>query len=40
MPSNSGKSRFTTFLAAQLALVHGKKVLIISNEMSEEKIKF
>ena len=40
MPSNSGKSRFTTFLAAHLALVHGKKVVIISNEMSEEKIRF
>lgn len=39
MPSNSGKSRFTTFLAAHLALVHGKKVAIISNEMSEEKIR-
>lgn len=39
MPSNSGKSRFTTFLAAHLALVHGKKVVIISNEMSEEKIR-
>ncbi len=39
MPSNSGKSRFTTFLAAHLALIHGKKVVIISNEMSEEKIR-
>lgn len=39
MPSNSGKSRFTTFLAAHLSLVHGKKVVIISNEMSEEKIR-
>ena len=39
MTSNSGKSRFTTFLAAHLALVHGKKVVIISNEMSEEKIR-
>ena len=39
MPSNSCKSRFTTFLAAHLALVHCKKVVIISNEMSEEKIR-
>ena len=33
MPSNSGKSRFTINLAANLAFVHHKKVLIISNEM-------
>ena len=33
MPSNCGKSRFTTNLAAFLAIVHKKKVLIISNEM-------
>lgn len=39
MPSNSGKSRFTINLAANLAFVHHKKVLIISNEMSEEKMK-
>ena len=39
MPSNSGKSRFTINLAACIALVHKKKVLIISNEMSEEKMK-
>ena len=39
MPSNYGKSRFTTNLAAYVALVHQKKVLIISNEMSEEKMK-
>jgi len=39
MPSNSGKSRFTTYLAAYTALAHKKKVLIISNEMSEEKMK-
>ena len=37
MPSNSGKSRFTIDVAAHTALVHKKKVLIISNEMSEEK---
>lgn len=39
MPSNSGKSRLTTYIAAYTALVHKKKVLIISNEMSEEKMK-
>lgn len=39
MPSNAGKSRFTVDIAAYLALVHKKKVLIISNEMSEEKIR-
>ena len=39
MPSNSGKSRFTIGLAAFTALVHKKKVLIISNEMSEEKMR-
>lgn len=39
MPSNSGKSRFIINLAANIALVHKKKVLIISNEMSEEKMK-
>lgn len=39
MPSNAGKSRFTTDLAAHTALVHKKKVLVISNEMSEEKMR-
>lgn len=39
MPSNYGKSRFTINLAAYLAIVHEKKILIISNEMSEEKMK-
>ena len=39
MPSNSGKSRFTINIAAHIALVHKKKVLIISNEMSEDKMK-
>ena len=39
MPSNSGKSRFTINLVANLSLVHKKRVLIISNEMSEEKMK-
>ena len=39
MPSNSGKSRFTINLAAYTAFVHKKKVLVISNEMSEDKMK-
>lgn len=39
MPSNSGKSRFTIDLAANIAYKHKQKVLIISNEMSEEKMK-
>lgn len=39
MPSNSGKSRLTMDMSAYTALVHKKKVLVISNEMSEEKMK-
>lgn len=39
MPSNSGKSRFTVNLACYLAFVQKKKVLVISNEMSEEKMR-
>ena len=39
LPSNSGKSRFTINLAAYTAFIHNKKVLVISNEMSEEKMK-
>ena len=39
MPSNAGKSRFTVNLAAYVAFVQKKKVLIISNEMSEEKMR-
>ena len=39
MPSNSGKSMFTINLASYLAFIHKKKVLVISNEMSEEKMK-
>lgn len=39
MPSNAGKSRFTVNIAAHTALVYQKKVLIISNEMSEEKMR-
>ena len=39
MPSNAGKSRLTVNIATYTSLVHQKKVLIISNEMSEEKMK-
>ena len=39
MPSNSGKSRFAINLAAYTAFISKKKVLLISNEMSEEKMK-
>lgn len=39
MPSNSGKSRLTIDIAAYIAFIHKQKVLIISNEMSEEKMK-
>ena len=39
MPSNYGKSRFMLNLAAFIAVVHKKKVLVISNEMSLEKMK-
>ncbi len=39
MPSNAGKSRFAINLAAYTCYIHKKKVLVISNEMSEEKMK-
>ena len=39
MPSNTGKSRFTIQVAAYTAFVHKKKVLIFSNEMSEENMR-
>lgn len=39
MPSNAGKSRFMLNVATSVAFVEKKKVLIISNEMSEEKMK-
>ena len=38
MPSNAGKSRFAVNLAANIAFLHKKKVLIVSNEMTEDKI--
>lgn len=39
MPSNAGKSRFIINLISYLAFVNKKKVLLISNEMTEEKMK-
>lgn len=39
MPSNYGKSRFTINLLAHIAFVEKQKVLMISNEMTEEKMK-
>ncbi len=39
MPSNSGKSRFVVNLLCHLAFVEHKKVLLISNEMTEDKMK-
>lgn len=39
MPSNAGKSRFILNFAATVAFLEKKKVLIISNEMSEDKMK-
>ena len=39
MPSNAGKSRFTVNLACHIAFVHKKRVLIVSNEMSEDKMR-
>lgn len=39
MPSNAGKSRFTVNLACQIAFLHKKKVLVISNEMTEDKMR-
>ena len=39
MPSNYGKSRLTILLAAYISICCKKKVLVISNEMSEEKMK-
>ena len=39
MPSNSGKSRFAINMACYIAFIHKQKVLIISNEMSQEKMR-
>ena len=39
MPSNAGKSRFLLNLICHLAFVEHKKILLISNEMTEDKMK-
>lgn len=39
MPSNAGKSRFTVNLACHIAFVHKRKVLVVSNEMTEDKMR-
>ena len=39
MQSNAGKSRFITNIIAYLVYVEKKKVLLISNEMTEDKMK-
>ena len=39
MPSNAGKSRFITNIIAYLVYVEKKKVLLLSNEMTEDKMK-
>lgn len=39
MLSNAGKSRFLMRIIAHIAFVEGKKVLIISNEMTEEEMR-
>ena len=39
MPSNAGKSRFLLNLICYLAFVEKKKILLISNEMTEDKMK-
>ena len=39
MPSNSGKSRFVVNMLCHLAFVEHKKVLLISNEMTEDKMR-
>lgn len=39
MPSNAGKSRFTINMACNMAFLSQKKVLIVSNEMSEDKMR-
>lgn len=39
MPSNAGKSRFTVNLACNIAFHYKKKVLVVSNEMTEDKMR-
>lgn len=40
MMSNDGKTRLMTRLVANLSIIQNKKILIISNEMTEEDIKY
>lgn len=39
MPSNAGKSRFIVNLIANLVFIQNQKVLLISNEMTEDKMR-
>lgn len=39
MPSNAGKSRFVMNLVSYLAFVQKKKILVVSNEMTEDKMR-
>ena len=39
MPSNAGKSRFIVNLICHLTFIQNQKVLLISNEMTEDKMK-
>lgn len=39
MPSNAGKSRFIVNLISHLVFIQNQKVLLISNEMTEDKMK-
>ena len=39
MPSNSGKSRFVVSIICHIAFIEHRKVLLISNEMTEDKMK-
>jgi len=39
MPSNAGKSRFIVNLIAHLVFIKNQKVLLISNEMTEDKMR-
>ena len=39
MPSNAGKSRFIVNIISHLCFIEGKKVLLISNEMTEDKMR-
>lgn len=39
MPSNAGKSRFIVNIIAHLCFIENKKVLLVSNEMTEDKMR-